>query len=101
MSSNSKFFIGLIGGLAIGAVLGLLLAPESGEEKRKKVADAARKAASKVKDGIKTVLCFITSIHQYFVLIRSLCRIIDGGIFRHVYIELKPTSLFVCSKFHY
>ncbi len=55
MSNQSKSLIALIGGVAIGATLGILLAPSSGKESRKKVAEAARTAADRVKKGVKSV----------------------------------------------
>jgi len=55
MSTGSKVLIALIGGIAVGAAIGILTAPAKGEETRKKVSDAARKASQKVKDGLKTV----------------------------------------------
>ncbi len=53
MKRNSNALSALLGGLAIGAAIGILLAPDKGAETRKKVADAARKAADKIKDGMK------------------------------------------------
>lgn len=48
---NSSFF-GLLTGLAAGAVLGLLLAPEKGEETRRKVRDAALDGYDGLKDTL-------------------------------------------------
>jgi gas vesicle protein len=56
MGNNTKVIFALLGGAVIGAAIGILLAPAKGEETRKKVADAARKAAEKVKDNLKTVV---------------------------------------------
>ncbi len=39
MSDESKFFTGIVIGAIVGAAAGILLAPESGEETRKKIAD--------------------------------------------------------------
>ncbi|CAN5590818.1 hypothetical protein BH11BAC1_BH11BAC1_20370 [soil metagenome] len=52
MSKNSNSLFALLGGLAIGAAIGILLAPDKGSETRKKMADAAKKAADKVKEGM-------------------------------------------------
>lgn len=40
--SNSKILAAFIGGAAIGAVLGILFAPEKGSELRKDIADKAK-----------------------------------------------------------
>ena len=47
MKANS--FFALLTGLAAGAVLGLLFAPESGEKSREKIKKAADDCLSKVK----------------------------------------------------
>ncbi|RZM07910.1 MAG: YtxH domain-containing protein, partial [Pedobacter sp.] len=40
-NSNTQVAIGLIAGLAVGAVLGILFAPESGADVRKNISDKA------------------------------------------------------------
>ena len=56
MGNNSKVLVALLGGAVIGAAIGILLAPASGEETKKKVSDAARKAAGKIKDDLKSAV---------------------------------------------
>jgi len=41
MTNDQKVILGIICGAAIGAVAGILLAPDSGEETRKKIASKA------------------------------------------------------------
>ena len=62
MKDQSKVVVAVIAGLAAGVVLGMLLAPEKGEENRKKVAslakdilDSAKKLAGQVVDDTKPV----------------------------------------------
>lgn len=50
MRSNSVF--GLLTGLAAGAILGLLFAPEKGEETRRKVREAALDGYDDLKDTL-------------------------------------------------
>lgn len=42
MDKNQKVVLGFILGVAAGAVAGILLAPESGEETRRKISDKAK-----------------------------------------------------------
>ncbi len=59
MSSSSKVVLALLGGAAIGAVLGILLAPDKGTETRHKIADKAKeygeKARHKFSEGFQKV----------------------------------------------
>ena len=52
-NNNGKVFLALLGGVAIGALLGVLLAPDKGSETRKRMADEAKKAAGKAGEKIK------------------------------------------------
>jgi gas vesicle protein len=49
MNQNSKILIALLGGLAAGAVIGLLFAPDKGSETRKNLSATAKKFADKAK----------------------------------------------------
>ena len=50
--ANTKLLLGFIAGAAAGAVAGILLAPESGAETRRRVLGNARSAKDKVKGSI-------------------------------------------------
>ncbi len=50
MSSDQKVIVGFLLGAAAGAMAGILLAPSSGEETRKKIADKA----TDIKDELST-----------------------------------------------
>ena len=50
MNKNSKLLVALAAGIAAGAVLGVLFAPDKGSETRKKIKDEGRKMADEVKD---------------------------------------------------
>jgi gas vesicle protein len=49
MKDNAKVFWGFVAGLAAGAVAGILLAPDSGKNTRKKVSDST----GKIKDDVQ------------------------------------------------
>lgn len=55
MSSVSKFLAGFVVGGAIGAIAGILLAPKSGEETRKFLADSAQDLAKKADETAKQI----------------------------------------------
>lgn len=50
MSSSSKMLVAVAAGIAAGAVLGILFAPDKGAETRKKISDQGKKLAEGVKD---------------------------------------------------
>ena len=60
MTTTTKVILGLIGAAAVGAAVGMLLAPEKGSDLRKNIADTAGKWSdklsetfSKSRDGVK------------------------------------------------
>lgn len=50
MNNNSKILVALAAGIAAGAVLGVLFAPEKGAETRKKILDQGKKMSDDVKN---------------------------------------------------
>lgn len=50
MKNNSKILIALAAGVAAGAVLGILFAPDKGSDTRKKITDGGKKIADDVKN---------------------------------------------------
>jgi gas vesicle protein len=50
--ANTKITLGFIAGAAIGAIAGILLAPDSGAATRKKIIDKSGDLKDAVKDGI-------------------------------------------------
>jgi gas vesicle protein len=47
--STGKLALGILGGLAAGAILGVLFAPEEGSKTRKKIADKGNDFADEIK----------------------------------------------------
>jgi len=54
--ANTKTILGFIAGAAIGAIAGILLAPDSGAATRKKIIDKSGDLKDAVKDGITSWL---------------------------------------------
>jgi gas vesicle protein len=54
MTTTTKVILGLIGAAAVGAAVGLLLAPEKGSDLRKNIKDTAGKWSDKLGDLINT-----------------------------------------------
>ena len=50
MSDNSKVLVGLLAGLAAGAALGLLFAPDKGSETRDKLSQSLKDFGDSIKD---------------------------------------------------
>ncbi|WP_316819583.1 YtxH domain-containing protein [Pedobacter gandavensis] len=50
MNDNSKVLIGLLAGLAAGAALGLLFAPEKGSETRDKLSQSLKDLGDTIRD---------------------------------------------------
>ena len=53
--SVGKFFTGVVLGAAIGAIAGILLAPQSGEETREKLSGMAKDVADKTDKTVKDI----------------------------------------------
>jgi gas vesicle protein len=52
MTNTNKVLTALAAGVAVGSILGILFAPDKGEQTRKKIADNSRKFSDSVKDTI-------------------------------------------------
>lgn len=55
MTSTEKMILGLGVGLAIGAALGILYAPDKGKETRRKIGDGFDQARDKVMDAFENL----------------------------------------------
>ena len=50
-----KIILGVLGGVAVGALLGVLFAPEKGDKTRKKIIDKSNDYADELKDKLGTI----------------------------------------------
>jgi gas vesicle protein len=55
-SDNGKFLLGVLAGLAAGALLGVLLAPDKGSETRKKIIKKGEEATEGIKDKFNDLI---------------------------------------------
>lgn len=51
--NSGKVILALLGGVALGAMLGILLAPDKGSETRKNIVDSAKKFTDKAKNKFR------------------------------------------------
>jgi gas vesicle protein len=67
MSTSSKVLLATLGGVVVGAAIGILFAPDKGSETRRKVNDAAKdftgKAKEKMKEGMKMASGFKSAVN--------------------------------------
>ncbi len=61
---TNKVILGVIGGLATGAILGVLFAPHSGKKTRKKIADKSKAMKDHVKEDFDKLIQKIDDKYQ-------------------------------------
>ena len=67
MNDNSKVLIGLLTGLAAGAALGLLFAPEKGSETRDRLNQSLKDLGDSIKDRAADEINNLTSLKDKVV----------------------------------
>ncbi len=61
---TDKVVLGILGGIAAGAMLGILFAPDKGTKTRRKIMDKGNDYADDLKDKFDTVLGTITKKYE-------------------------------------
>ena len=56
-----KVILGVLGGVAVGALMGVLFAPEKGDKTRKKIMEKSNDYADELKDKLDSLLGTVTS----------------------------------------
>jgi gas vesicle protein len=74
---TSKTIIGVLGGVAVGAALGILFAPDKGSKTRKKIADKSNKAKEDLKDNFDHFLDTISE--KYNTLVHKGEALVEEG----------------------
>lgn len=67
MNDNSRVLVGLLVGLAAGAALGLLFAPEKGSDTRDKLSESLKDLGDSIKDKAADEINNLTSLKDKVV----------------------------------
>jgi gas vesicle protein len=59
-----KIILGVLGGVAVGALLGVMFAPEKGDKTRRKIMDKSNDYAEELKDKLDTLLGTISNKYE-------------------------------------
>ncbi len=62
--NSSKIALGVLGGIAAGAIAGLLLAPDKGSKTRKKIVDKSKDFADEMKGKFEDLYENVTDKYQ-------------------------------------
>lgn len=65
--NTGKIVLGILGGVAAGALLGVLFAPEQGKKTRKKIVDKGNDFTGEIKGKIEDLYQNITNHQQDFL----------------------------------
>ncbi len=67
MSDNTKVVVALLAGLAAGAALGILFAPDKGEETRDKLSESLKNLGESIKETAATEIDNLVSLKDKVV----------------------------------
>jgi gas vesicle protein len=74
---TGNLIAGVVGGLAVGAILGVLFAPDKGANTRRKILKRAEKAKEDLKDGFDDYLDTLSE--KYNALVKTGEELLDKG----------------------
>ena len=80
MNSN-KVVLGILGGVAAGALLGILFAPEKGSKTRKKIADKSKGIANDMKDKLEDL--YVDATDKYENLLQDAKGLVSKKIMKN------------------
>jgi len=63
-STNGKVVLGLLGGVAVGALLGILFAPDKGSKTRQKILDKGQDYADDIKSKLDNLYEDVTDKYE-------------------------------------
>ena len=66
MSNNGKLLTALLAGAAVGAIFGILFAPEKGSETRKKIAGSAEQLADAIREKAEEGMDAVSGMKEKF-----------------------------------
>jgi gas vesicle protein len=65
MNSSNRIIIGVLAGVAAGTFLGLLFAPEKGEDTRRRISEKYNDLSDAVKDKLNDLVNVVKDEYQY------------------------------------
>lgn len=77
MNSDSKVLLGVLAGAATGAILGVLFAPEKGEETRRRLSEGSRELTSNLNERLRNFMD--TALDEFETLKESATGLIEQG----------------------
>ena len=78
---SGKVVLGLLAGIATGALLGILFAPEKGSKTRKKIADKSKGIANDMKDKLDDL--YVDATDKYESLLQDAKGLVSKKIMKN------------------
>jgi len=65
MNSSSRIIVGVLAGVTAGAILGLLFAPEKGEDTRRRISEKYNDLSDAIKDKLNDLVNVVKDEYDY------------------------------------